>query len=278
MLIPVFAVSLCTSGCSSLFFHPEKQPIPNPVAERFNPRDVFFPSGDGETLHGWFFKAKQPKGTVLAFHGNAENIGSHVNGVLWLVPAGFNLFIFDYRGYGRSTGSASLDGVNRDGLSALEKIISISEVEPGKVILLGQSLGGSIATYVAAASPYRNNVKAVVLDSSFAGYRQIAREKIGGFFLTWPLQYPLSLLFNDDYSADRWIGRLNVPVIIVHDRDDSIVPFRHAEQLRGAVLGRCEFVETSGNGHIGSFADASVRNRVAEILGAAVDVFPSDIK
>ena len=74
-------VMLLLGGCSSLLFHPQRELLPNPVAARFTPQDVFFPSGDGETLHGWFFSAPQAKGTILAFHGNAENISTHVNGV-----------------------------------------------------------------------------------------------------------------------------------------------------------------------------------------------------
>ncbi|HEY5975507.1 MAG TPA: alpha/beta hydrolase [Geobacteraceae bacterium] len=263
-------VMLLLGGCSSLLFHPQRELLPNPVAARFTPQDVFFPSGDGETLHGWFFSAPTAKGTILAFHGNAENISTHVNGVLWLVPAGFNLFIIDYRGYGLSTGTPSLDGVHRDGLAALERLLALPGVEQGRVTLLGQSLGGSVATYVAAASPQRATLQALVLDSAFFGYRQIAREKLGSFFLTWPFQYPLSWLFNDEYNAGRWLGRVTVPVIIIHDRDDLTVPFHHAEELRAAVSGPSELLVTTGNGHIGSFANAQVRSRLERLLSRSV--------
>ena len=263
------ALVLLLCGCSSLLFYPQREFLANPVALRFSPQDVFFPSGDGETLHGWFFQARQAKGTVLAFHGNADNISSHVNGVLWLVQEGFNLFIIDYRGYGRSTGAPSLDGVHRDGLASLEQLLALPGVKRGRVILLGQSLGGSVATYVAAVSPQRAAVEALVLDSAFFSYRQIAREKLGGFFLTWPFQYPLSWLFNDKYSAGRWIGLVNASVVIIQDRDDQIVPFQHAEQLRAAVSGPVELMVTSGYGHVGSFADAEVRQRLVLLLNNA---------
>jgi fermentation-respiration switch protein FrsA (DUF1100 family) len=262
-------VMLLLCGCSSMLFHPQRELLTNPVAVRFNPQDVFFPSGDGETLHGWFFQASQAKGTVLAFHGNADNISTHVNAVLWLVQEGFNLFIIDYRGFGRSTGTPSLDGVHRDGLASLEQLLVMPGVERGRVTLLGQSLGGSVATYVAAVSPQRAAVEALVLDSAFFSYRQIAREKLGGFFLTWPFQYPLSWLFNDEYSPGRWIGRVNAPVVIIQDRDDQIVPFQHAAQLRAAVRSPVEFISTQGNGHIGSFAEAEVRQQLVLLLSNA---------
>ncbi|HZV81246.1 MAG TPA: alpha/beta hydrolase [Geobacteraceae bacterium] len=259
--IGIGVIMLC--GCSALLFHPERELLPNPVAGRFKPQNVFFPNGDGETLHGWYFQPGRAKGTVLVFHGNAENISTHVNGVLWLVQEGFNLFIIDYRGYGRSTGTPDLDGVHRDGVAALGHLMTLPGVDPGRVVILGQSLGGSVATYAAAVSPRREQVKLLVLDSAFSSYRQIAREKLGSFFLTWPLQYPLSWLFNDDYSVERWIGRVAAPVVILHDTSDTIVPFHHGDQIFAAATGQKENWATSGHGHISSFADAGIRQRLA---------------
>jgi len=261
LLAGISMVMLC--GCSALLFHPERAPVDNPVAQRFNPRDIFFPSGDGETLHGWYFMASQAKGTVLVFHGNAENISTHVNGVLWLVQEGFNLFIIDYRGYGLSTGKPDLAGVHRDGLAAYARLLTLPGIDPDRVVLLGQSLGGSVATYVAAAAPQRVHVRLLVLDSAIFSYRQIAREKLAGFFLTWPFQYPLSWLFNDTYSSGRWLGKVTAPLVIVHDLADRTVPFHHAEQLYAACRGQRELWTTSGLGHISSFADAKTRQRLA---------------
>lgn len=259
---------LMLCGCSALLLHPEKGLRPNPVARRFNPQDIFFPSGDGETLHGWFFRSGQAKGTVLVFHGNAENISTHVNGVLWLVQEGFNLFIVDYRGYGFSTGSPDLAGAHRDGIAALEHLVTLPGVDPERLIILGQSLGGTVATYVAAAAPRRGAVKLLVLDSTFCSYRQIAREKLAGFFLTWPLQYPLSWLFSDDYSPEHWIGTVTAPVIIIHDMDDRIVHFSHGEQLLAAATGPKELWATNGHGHISSFAEKEIRQRLALRIAA----------
>lgn len=262
LLVSISMVMLC--GCSALLFYPQREHIPNPVAQRFNPQDIFFPSGDGEMLHGWFFKASQAKGTVLVFHGNAENISTHVNGVLWLVQEGFNLFIIDYRGYGRSTGKPDLDGVHRDGLAAYARLLTLPGIDPDRVVLLGQSIGGSVATYVAAVAPQREHVRLLVLDSAFFSYREIAREKLAGFFLTWPFQYPLSWLFNDNYSSSRRLGQVTAPLVIIHDRTDTIVPFHHAEQLYAVCRSQRELWTTSGFGHISSFADGKIRQRLAE--------------
>ncbi len=260
------SILLLTVGCSALLFYPERQHSPNPVAERFSPRDLFFPSGDGETLHGWFFSATNPKGTVLVFHGNAGNLSTHVNGVLWLAQAGFNLFIVDCRGYGRSTGTADLAGVHRDGLAAFHYLLTLPGVDRTRIAILGQSLGGSVATYVAAVAPERQRLDLLLLDSSFFGYQQIAREKLADFFITWPFQYPLALLFSDAYSPGKRIGAVTAPLVIIHDRDDKIVPFHHGEQLYAAGREPKVMLSTNGRGHICSFADATIRLRVAELI------------
>jgi len=265
-------VLLLMTGCSALLFHPQRQESPNPVAERFSPRDVYFPSGDGETLHGWYFRVENPKGFVLVFHGNAGNITTHVNSVLWLVQEGFNLFVIDYRGFGRSSGEADLAGVHRDGLAALQQLLALPGVDKTRIAILGQSLGCSVATYVAAASPDRKRVNLLLLDSSFFSYQQIAREKLAAVLITRPFQSTLSRLFNNDYSPALWIETVTAPLVLIHDRTDTIVPFHHGEQLYAVAREPKILLTTSGLGHIGSFADASLRNRVAVLIAGFLPI------
>jgi fermentation-respiration switch protein FrsA (DUF1100 family) len=261
---------LLFTGCSALLLHPERQHAPNPVAERFSPQDVYFPSGDGETLHGWFFRAQNPKATVLVFHGNAGNISVHVNSVLWLAQEGFNLFVVDGRGFGHSTGEPDLAGLHHDGLAAFQYLLSLPGVDRTRIAILGQSLGASVATYVAATAPERERVNLLLLEGGFFSYQQIAREKLAGVFITWPFQYPLSWLFSDAYSPGRWIGQVTAPVVIIHDRDDKTIPYHHGEQLYAAGRGPKELLTTSGQGHIGSFADAALRSKVAELIAGSL--------
>ena len=210
----LFSLCLFLSGCGSLFFYPQKQLHDNLVARLFSPEDVYFETPDGLTLHGWFFRAenKDARATILVLHGNAENLSTHVNSVLWLIREGFNLFIFDYRGYGKSQGSPSIEGVCLDAEAALKTLLSLPYVDKEQIIVLGQSLGGAIAVYTVANTPYKDRIAALIIDSAFSSYRGIAREKLAQFFITWPLQYPLSYLVGDSYSPIRWIGKIsNVP-------------------------------------------------------------------
>jgi fermentation-respiration switch protein FrsA (DUF1100 family) len=261
-------ILLFLEGCGSLFFYPRKELYDNPVARLFGPEDITFKASDGVTLHGWFFQALgEPKATVLVFHGNAENLSTHVNSVLWLVKAGFNVFIFDYRGYGRSEGSPGIKGVHLDGAAALETALNLPRTRSVPVVVLGQSIGGAIAVYTVAHAPDKSRIAALVIDSAFASYRIIAREKLDSFWLTWPFQYPLSFLVGNSYSPLYWIGKVTpVPLLILHGEKDPIVPDHHGRMLYDAAVQPKEFWSTPFPGHIMSFADEAIRKKFVDYL------------
>jgi len=267
LLLPLFLLLL---GCGSLFFYPQKQLYDNPVARQFSPEDVFFKTSDGLTLNGWFFHTANPeaRATILVLHGNAENLSTHVNSVLWMIKEGFNLFIFDYRGYGKSQGSPNIKGVHLDAEAALKTLLSMPHhVGKEQIIVLGQSIGGAIAVYTVANTPYRDRIAALVIDSTFSSYRRIAREKLAQVFITWPFQYPLSYLVSDSYSPIRWIRKVScVPVLIIHGDKDPVVPLHHGQMLYDAALDPKEFWETTVPGHVMSFADAGVREKLVQYL------------
>ncbi len=244
----------------------------NPVAQLFHPEDISFKTSDGVILHGWFFQPLgEPKATILVFHGNAQNLRTHVNSVLWLVQKGFNVFIFDYRGYGRSEGSPGVKGVHRDGAAALETALNLAGTQSLPVIVLGQSIGGAISVYTVAHASDKSRIAALVLDSPFASYRLIAREKLGSFWLTWLFQYPLSYLVGDSYSPIRWIKDVSpVPVLILHGSNDPVVPEHHGRLLYEAALQPKDFWETKDPGHVMSFADEEIRKKFADYLNDKV--------
>jgi len=262
---------LLPTGCGGLFFYPQKELQDNPVAQQFSPQDIFFKTPDNLTLHGWFFRTARPapRATVLALHGNAENLSTHVGSVLWLVNEGFDLFIFDYRGYGRSEGSPDIKGVHVDAEAALETLLAMPRVRDNKIVVLGQSIGGAIAVYTVAHSQHKDRIAALVIESAFSSYRLIAREKLGQFFLTWPFQYPLSFLFPDAYSPVRWIKQVSpVPVLILHGEEDPVVPLHHGQLLYDSAVQPKELWRTAPQGHVRSFADERVREGLVRYLDA----------
>jgi len=262
MLLLVFA------GCTRLFFKPGNLFVNDPATQQLAPEEVHFTSSDGVKLFGWYFKRPEARGTILVCHGNVENMSTHVKLDLWLVEAGYNLFIFDYRGYGRSGGQPDVKGVHLDAEAALETLVTRLP-HPGNdhVIVIGKSLGGAIATHLVATSSYKGRVKALILDSVFSDYRMIAREKIADSIIGWPFQYPLSFLVNDDYSPLKKIKDIApIPVLIVYGNDDRIVPGHHGRLLYDAASEPKELWVSPVPGHVRSFSDTVFRKKLLNYL------------
>ena len=260
-----------------MFFHPARELAAPPELSGGSLEEVFFPSTDGVRLHGWILRPPGPqKGTLLFFHGNAENMSTHVRAVQWLVKEGYLVFAFDYRGYGTSDGTPDIPGVNRDGVAALDLAFHLRGGEEGGIVVFGQSLGGAIAAYAVANSPRRGEVKALIIDSSFAGYRRIVRDKLIAGIVTLPLAWPASWTVEDGYSPERWIGSVApVPVVVIHGTKDPVVPFSHGERLYRLAGEPKGFWKVEGGGHATALLLPDVRT---QLLGFLDSVLPSSAK
>jgi fermentation-respiration switch protein FrsA (DUF1100 family) len=259
-------------ACDSYFFYPQRNLVANPYLDRVVHEDVFFQSPDGVRLQGWFLRPNgEPRGTILFLHGNAGNISTHVGAVLWLALEGYQVFLFDYRGYGRSEGTPGMEGIHEDALAAIDRLFRTVGVDKDRIVVFGQSLGGAVAVYAVANSPHRDRIRALVIDSAFSGYRRIAREKISEVALLWPFQAPLSLLVTDRYSPSRWIGRIGtVPVLILHGDADKVVPVRHGERLYRLAEEPKQLWIAPGAGHIQALSDGNLRKRLLSYLDSVL--------
>lgn len=159
-------------GFDGKFYYPDGKTYFRPADLGLECEDVTFRTRDGLQLHGWFLPAVgRARGTVVHFHGNAANITNHVVLVSWLPAAGYNVLMFDYRGYGQSEGRPTRAGTITDGHAAIDYALSRAETGDGPLLVYGQSLGGAVAVVVAAERP---EVAGVVVESTFSGYRRIA--------------------------------------------------------------------------------------------------------
>ncbi len=241
MRLPNILLSLCMlicmSGCTTLFFQPQKKHVLSPERFDLEYEDVSFKSADGVMLHGWYLPAQgKAKGTILFLHGNAENISTHILSIYWLPGRGYNVFIFDYRGYGRSQGQATVAGALTDTEAALQTLTARPDIDTDRIVVLGQSLGGALAVPAVAQSGLRNHIKAVIIDSAFSSYGAITREKMADFWLTWPLQWIPWLTMDESFSPEQAIANISpIPILIIHNEQDPIVPVHHATRLYNAA-------------------------------------------
>lgn len=267
VLFAVLAVAVL-AGCTGLFFQPLRPHLHQPSELGVVHEDVYFDTRDGVRLHGWFLPAQgRARGTVLFFHGNAENISTHIASVYWLPARGYNVLLPDYRGYGLSQGSPSLPGLLEDLDSTVRYALTRPDIDPKRLVILGQSLGGALAADYVAGSAYRANMRALVIDSAFASFRGITREKLAAFWLTWPLSWPLGFMVNDAHSPIKSIARVSpIPLLIIHGEQDGIVPPDHGQRLYDAAREPKVFWRVENAGHIQSLRLPAYRDRLVDYL------------
>ena len=268
------AGALGLAGCTNIFLQPDRALHFRPEQVGVKWEEAHFKSRDGVELTGlWFPAVKLPaKGVVVQFHGNGENMTSHFLSVYWLALEGYDVLAFDYRGYGASGGKKSIDGSVADGMAALACARAKAPGLP--IVVIGQSLGGALAL----ASLDRDggkDVGALVLDSTFASFRRVARDKLGQLWLTWPLQWPLSFLISDRIAPERFIARRkNIPLLMLHASDDPVVPYREGRRLFDLAPGPKEFWDVPGAGHAAAFGPqgAEFRPRLLRFLDGALRI------
>lgn len=266
--VAVALTVLLLAGCTQLFFQPHRIQLLAPDQLGLAYQEVRFPTADGLELHGWFLPAKGgAAGTILHLHGNAENISTHVAGVAWLPARGFNVFLFDYRGYGASEGQPTLDGAQKDIDAAMKTLLERTDVEKDRIVLYGQSLGGALAVYNVAHSPFRDYIRALVIESALSDYVEITREKLADHWFTWPLQWLPSLTVDNRFSplpVMKMISR--IPLLIIQGDQDATVPVHHGRQLYDAALEPKQLWIVPDAGHMQAMRQKAQRDRLVAYL------------
>lgn len=242
-------VALAFAFQDQLLFFPSRPLVVTPADAGLAFDVARIQTEDGETLHSWWIPAgadapssSRPRagpevatgrGTILFFHGNAGNISGRVPIGKQLHDLGYNVLLVGYRGYGESTGSPSEDGFYRDAEAAWRYATEEKGIAPSDIILLGRSLGGAPATWLAS----QEEPRALVLESAFTSVPDVAAHHYPFLPARW-----LSRIQFDNLSRIR---DLNMPVVVIHGTADEVVPFTHGQRLFEAAGEPKHFVETS---------------------------------
>jgi len=225
----------------SMLYFPSRQLESTPEAIGLAFESVEFPTADGVTLHGWFIPAEGAVSTLLFCHGNAGNISHRLHLIELFHEMELSVFIFDYRGYGQSEGTTSESGTYKDAEGAWRYLTEARNISPEKIIILGRSLGGSIAAWLAR----RHQPQALILESAFTSIYDIAARH-------YPF-LPVKLIARFKYNTREHIRQVHAPVLIIHSPDDGIVPFELGQKLFDAANQPKDLLKIAG-GHNEGYA------------------------
>jgi uncharacterized protein len=223
-----------------LIYLPAPRTVPPAASVLPGAEEVTFETADGLRLGGWFVPAEgreAPRTAVLVCNGNGGNRSLRAPLAVALARMGLHVLVFDYRGYGGNPGQPTEAGLATDARAALDYLVGRPEVDPARVVYLGESLGAAVALRLATERP----PAALVLRSPFASLAEVGQ-------LHYPL-VPVSLLLRDRYDSAALAGRLAAPLLVVAGGRDRIVPASHSRRLFAAAPQPKRLVVLDGADH-----------------------------
>ncbi len=213
---------------------PGRELSATPADLRMEYEDVTLETSDGVSLHGWFVRGFSDR-ALLFFHGNAGNISHRLESIRQFRSLGLSVLIIDYRGYGQSGGRANERGLYLDGDAAWRHLVDTRGFAPSNIVVFGRSLGGSVAAMIAS----RYNPAGLIVESSFTSIRDIASEIYSWLPVRWMARY--------DHPTRDLVAEVNCPILVIHSRDDEIVPYRHGQAIFESAGSQRYFVSLFGS-------------------------------
>lgn len=270
----LFILLFQISACSNVFYQPTRAKYFSPEQFKIPFSEISFTTEDGIDLKGWLLMPKKDvkvKGTIVQFHGNAENMSSHFRSMAWLTRRGFQVLSFSYRGYGPNEGEPTQKGLHLDALAALEMGVELnSEAKGEQLIAYGQSLGGAVLGHSFPQSKVKDKYDLVVLDSTFSSYPSIAFQKLKEHALTFLISPMAYLLVSSKVNSAPVLPQISpVPVLVVHGEKDLIVPLENGKEIYSLLKDPKFYWEIKNGGHINVFfQDPKNRDKFIQFLEA----------
>lgn len=224
---------------SRLLYYPNEpsrtiETTPADIGLPFDP--VQLTTRDGIQLHAWFVPVQAPRGTLLFSHGNAGNISHRLDSVSLFHSLGLNVLIYDYRGYGESEGTPTEAGTYLDVQAAWDHLLEARMIAPQEIIIFGRSLGVAIAAKLASQVPSAG----VILESGFTSVADMAAS-------LYPWLPGVRPLVRNRYDNLEKIEQISSPLLVVHSREDEVIPYSHGEQLFARAKEPKQFMELHGS-------------------------------
>ncbi|MBQ1784802.1 MAG: alpha/beta hydrolase [Gammaproteobacteria bacterium] len=269
------ACALLLTGCSSNrpFYAPASETFRTTADYRHPYQDLWLASGSGNLMHvqRHFTNAGHSQGVVLHFHGNRGNLSDTIVKVEWLLDEGYDLVVFDYSGYGNSSGTPTPATTFEDARTLLDWFNRLPRQDADyRKVVIGESLGGAILVSGLAAPLAPLDLDLVVVDSSFHSYVALARSVAADHLLGWTISWAAPLVISDDYAAGPRMAQLPAaPLLISHCDSDSLIPHSFSEQLFQAARGNKVMWSLPGCAHARGFGNEYPLNQ--QLLLTVID-------
>lgn len=222
------------SGCNQVFFQPTDEIYYRVDSLQVPWQDIYIPKKDSSLLHARLFPSQQDssKGLLIHFHGNAQNLTSHFLYFLWITQEGYDYLIFDYSGYGESSGFPSRIQAINDGTQAIQYAWDHIPSSHRQLIIAGQSLGGALMVPATAFWPHKDSIDLLILDATFDRYPTEARRMLSNHWFTWLFQGLGWLLVSGDYNPEDYYPQLHsIPTLVTHCADDRVVNSEFSREI-----------------------------------------------
>lgn len=218
-----------------LVYNPNRHTDRTPGYAGLDYQEIFLNVEDGVTLSAWYVPSGESEYVVLFCHGNAGNISNRVDLIKTYFHMGFSVFIFDYRGYGQSSGKPSEKGTYKDAEAAWNYLVNERKIESENIIIASRSLGGAVASYLAG----KTSPKALIIEGSFTSMPDMGKLFYPYLPMRWIVRYR--------YDNLKHLKKVHCPVLIIHSLDDRLVPFRMGQALYEAANPPKQFLQIRGS-------------------------------
>jgi fermentation-respiration switch protein FrsA (DUF1100 family) len=244
---------------------PTRELAATPAETGLDYEAVTLQTDDGLRLSAWFIPHPAPRATLLFFHGNAGNLSHRLESIRLFHDLGLAVFIIDYRGYGQSEGSTSEAGTYRDAAAAWGYLVGQRHISPREIVIFGRSLGAAIAAELAS----RTRPAALIIESAFTSVPNMAARLYPWLPVRWLSRYR--------YDTQSALEAISCPVLIIHSREDDIIPYTEGEQLFAHAHEPKQFLELRGGHGDGFLVSRETYTRgIDDFLNRYVDLHSSN--
>lgn len=245
-LIYISITGIVYIGQKRMIFYPVREIAATPKYIGLQFEDIILRTKDKVNISAWYIPAAQERAVILFCHGNAGNNSHRLDSIRIFHDLNLSVFIFDYRGYGKSEGSPTEEGTYLDAEAALDFLIQVKHVPSEKIVVFGRSLGGAVAAEVAL----RRRVGALIIESGFTSVPEL-----GGKYFPF---LPIRLLSRYSYATENKVSKINVPKLFIHSPHDEIIPFKCGKALYENASPPKEFLEIRGDHNYGFLVSGSI--------------------